>query len=161
MKKGVSPLIATVLLIGFTFSIGVLLLAWGTGMEKSHTSQVSEKGEKEVKCTFAHFKAPKELLFYNFSSSIPINLTIINTGSEPLYNFSFTVITDKETAPKTYIFEPTEQKTKANPLNVGNSWIVHLVPKGSGPSEGETLSEIIIKALCQDTFVKSYDLIIE
>ncbi len=157
MRKGVSPLIATVLLIALAFSLGVLMFAWGTEMQKSQTQQVYEKGEKEVKCTFANFKIPKELVFYNFSSSIPINLTIMNVGSEPLYNFSFTVITDKKTAPKTYIFVPDTQKTKGNPLAVGSSWVVHLTPSGSGPSPSETLSEIIVKAICQDTFVKTYE----
>ena len=92
-KKSASPLIATVLLIGFAFSIGIIFMSWLSESFKSHSSEISEKGEKEIKCTFASFKVPKNLIAYNFSVSQPhINLTIINTGSEKLYNFSFTVI---------------------------------------------------------------------
>ncbi len=156
--KGVSPLIGAVLLIAFVFSVGIIFMGWLTGVEKKHANYVAEKGEKQVKCVLASFKIIKDLTKYNFSSSVPINLTIINTGNQPLYNFTFTITTDKGILPKVYIFEPINQKTIDKPLGIGESWIVSLIPIDNSPSPGETLSEIYATALCQKTFTISYTL---
>src|SRR3989344_3845669 len=42
-KKGISPLIATVLLIGFTVALGVMVYLWLSG-----TLQVSNQGKKRI-----------------------------------------------------------------------------------------------------------------
>ncbi len=161
-KKSASPLIATVLLIGFAFSLGVIFMTWFSESFKSHSSEISEKGEREIKCTFASFKAPKFLVSYNFSVTPPhVNLTVINTGSEKLYNFSFTVITKRGEAVLSYIFVPLEQKTEKNPLEAGRSWVVTIIPQSYSPSSEETVKEIQISALCQKEFAVQYRVVLE
>ena len=39
-KRGISPLIATVLIIGFTVSLAAIILIWGQGLQKGMTDNV-------------------------------------------------------------------------------------------------------------------------
>jgi flagellin-like protein len=49
--KGISPMIATVLLIAFTVAIGGLISVWITGMTNTQTAQVTNQSASQVKCT--------------------------------------------------------------------------------------------------------------
>ena len=51
MKKGISPLIATVLLIAFTIAIAVIIMRWGTDFVKNITKSTEESTEMALKCT--------------------------------------------------------------------------------------------------------------
>lgn len=50
-KKGVSPLIATVLIIGFTIVIAALVITWGTNLFKKTQQQTGELSEINLACT--------------------------------------------------------------------------------------------------------------
>ncbi len=159
--KAVSPLIASVLLIAFVFSISLIITDWTTSIGKEKSEEIAKKGEKSVKCTFADFTIIKPLLTYNFSSKATINLTIRNSGKEPLYDFKFSVITDKNTLPKSYEFVALNQKTENEPLKPGEFWTFNLIPNGSSPQSGEKLSEIFVSAKCQTDFTISRSLVLE
>lgn len=154
--KAISPLIATVLLIAFTMSVAAIIVSWATGFEKTQTSYVGEKGEKQIKCTYADMDIRKDNVKYNFTPGyIWVNLTMFNRGSENLYNFSFFVITDKDI----YTFEPTNQKTEDSPLTprtaillTGNS------TAGRAPTTTETFQKLKVVALCQKDYKVWHDI---
>ena len=50
-KKGISPLIATVLIIGFTIVIAALVITWGTNLFKKTQQQTGELSEINLACT--------------------------------------------------------------------------------------------------------------
>ena len=150
--KSVSPLITSVLLIGFVAVVGIVLLGWLTGMSKEQSSEITKAGEKSVECTFANFKAPESLVKYNFSSSPYINVTIINTGKTELYNFSFLVLTTLDSYQKFYVFLPENQKTKEDPLKKGEIWTFNLLPLEDRPSPNERILKIHITAMCKEEF---------
>ncbi len=50
MKKGISALIATVLIIGFTIAIAAIILTWGTGYFKGLQKDVGESSEEQTEC---------------------------------------------------------------------------------------------------------------
>ncbi len=50
MKKGLSPLIATVLLIGITISMAALVMVWGQNLVKQTTEETGESATTEIKC---------------------------------------------------------------------------------------------------------------
>lgn len=50
MKKGLSPLIATVLLIGITISMAALVMVWGQDLIKRTTEETGESATTEIKC---------------------------------------------------------------------------------------------------------------
>ena len=49
-KKGISPLIATVLLIGFTVALAGVVITWGGGFIKNITSSTEERTESTLAC---------------------------------------------------------------------------------------------------------------
>jgi len=148
-KKAISPLIAAVLLIAFTMAVAAILASWITGFSKSQTGYVGGKAENQIVCTYASLDADKGDVSYNFST-VPstINVTVINSGSESLYNFTFIAKTNAGI----YMFEPTNQYTKANPLKKGLATVLKAVNKSASPSSAETLKELKIRALCKDDY---------
>jgi len=50
-KKGVSPLIATVLLIAFAVALGAVVMNWGKTYVEDQADKVGTKGDKDLACT--------------------------------------------------------------------------------------------------------------
>jgi len=50
-KKGISPLIASILLIGFTVALAAIVITWGSGFVQSITSSTEERTTKAIACT--------------------------------------------------------------------------------------------------------------
>lgn len=49
-KKGISPLIATVLILGFTVALAAVIMTWGTGFTKKMQTQTEETANVQVIC---------------------------------------------------------------------------------------------------------------
>ena len=49
-KKGISPLIATVLLIGFTVALAAVIMTWGLDYIKKTTEKTGETTEEQLSC---------------------------------------------------------------------------------------------------------------
>ncbi|MDP4012170.1 MAG: hypothetical protein Q8R00_01005 [Candidatus Nanoarchaeia archaeon] len=49
-KKGVSPLIATVLIIGFTVALAAMVMTWGSGFIKKTTEETEKSTAIALKC---------------------------------------------------------------------------------------------------------------
>ncbi len=49
-KKGISPLIATVLIIGFTIVLAAVVMQWGGSFVKQLTEEQAESAEAQTKC---------------------------------------------------------------------------------------------------------------
>ncbi len=77
MRKGISPLVAAVLLIAATMSIAGILAYWASGYV-STTLETSAKNETAIQCQFADFKIYN--CKYN-SSTLKLNLILENTRS--------------------------------------------------------------------------------
>jgi len=52
-RKGLSPLIATVLLIAFTVSIGAILMTWVSSLTKESTGEIGNKSSSIIDCNVA------------------------------------------------------------------------------------------------------------
>ncbi len=50
-KKGISPLIATVLLIGFTVALAAFVITWGGEFTRDITSDTKDRSSRTVACT--------------------------------------------------------------------------------------------------------------
>ncbi|HTZ41859.1 MAG TPA: archaellin/type IV pilin N-terminal domain-containing protein [Candidatus Omnitrophota bacterium] len=76
-KKGVSPIIATVLLIGLVIALGTIVFIWFRSFTQEAVTKFS--GENvELVCGDVQFEA-------SYTNG---NLAISNTGNVPIYNFS-------------------------------------------------------------------------
>jgi flagellin-like protein len=55
-RKGISPLISTVLLIGFSVALAAVVMTWGLDYIKGSTEQVGKKTEEYLTCTDMSYK---------------------------------------------------------------------------------------------------------
>ena len=89
--KGISPLVATVLLIAFTIAIGGVLLVWFSSLTTTQTGTVGTSGEKLADCASsavtireARFNATP-----GSSGSTLVNVTVsLIAGTEKVANFT-------------------------------------------------------------------------
>ncbi len=146
-KKAISPLIATVLLISFVIAVYSIISSWGTGFVNTIFNPISDRGPKQVQCTFANINVKKADVAYNFSGvSSSVNVTAYNSGSENLYNFSFIIITNSGV----YTFNPTNQYNETSPMAKGAAALFMTVNSSSGaPSGGEAFKTLKVTALCR------------
>jgi flagellin-like protein len=81
-KKGISPLIASVLLIGFTVALAVVVMTWGSGFVRDMTTSTERSAQSALKCTQLDFKITKLDCLGN-------KVTIENKGSIDIKSLSF------------------------------------------------------------------------
>jgi len=92
MNKGVSPLIATVLLIAFTIAVGGIISVWLTSFTTTTTQTVGKQSEAQIICGTGGI----QLSNVGFCSPI-LSGYITNTGSISLGNLTFTVLYNDNT----------------------------------------------------------------
>ena len=96
-KKGVSPLIATILLIAFAVALGAVVMSWGKNVESSSADVLSIE-----KCAHVNLKVEKvndvPQVFYGGTGSDGfVKFTIANTGSYDVDQLIVWVIGEKDT----------------------------------------------------------------
>jgi len=92
--KGISPLVATVLLIAFTVAVAGLLSNWLTGFASQSAQQVSSSSSVTLSCTYGGVSLGN--LKYNSTQN---NMTgyIENTGTVSIGNLSLQIIYTNKT----------------------------------------------------------------
>ena len=87
-KKGVSPLIATVLLIAFAVSLGAVVMNWGRGYVESTAEQAEAQSAEKISCSMdtsidiVQVGTKMKLCVDNTVVAEPeLKFTLINTGS--------------------------------------------------------------------------------
>ncbi|MEM3572938.1 MAG: archaellin/type IV pilin N-terminal domain-containing protein [Nitrososphaeria archaeon] len=85
-KKGISPLIATILLIAITIVIGALITAWSTTYVSSQTQMVGGGG---AACVYVGLRSSNCNL--NQSNATHLYLIIENTGTRSISEIKATV----------------------------------------------------------------------
>ncbi|RLG15509.1 MAG: hypothetical protein DRN71_01095 [Candidatus Nanohalarchaeota archaeon] len=79
-RKGVSPLIAAVLLIAFTMAIAAILTAWIAGFTQEHKDK-SEEFDKKISCAYSNIELDRDYakwdstnhIFYGFVSNTGVD----------------------------------------------------------------------------------------
>jgi FlaG/FlaF family flagellin (archaellin) len=130
--RGVSPFIATILLIAFSVAVGGLMMSWYMGLTKTQAGLVSNQTEQETTCNWGGIRVLTETIKCNFagngSSTNPeyLNFSVHNSGSINLYNLKVQVyvggiartydlyeVTTNLTFTPSYPLKPEEIKTVA------------------------------------------------
>ncbi|RMF54798.1 hypothetical protein D6745_04140 [Candidatus Woesearchaeota archaeon] len=91
-KKGLSPLIATVLLIAFAVGVASMVLVWGRGFFVDFMEQQGGEAEKAMQCL-------DEVKFVSLggwktgttANDNVVSVTVINTGSSNVTGMTLTV----------------------------------------------------------------------
>ena len=78
MKKGISPLIAVIMLIAFTMIVAGILAGWATQFVTTQRSELQFCSKAQILIQRAYFD----------DTTNDLNLAVYNTGSVPLSGFS-------------------------------------------------------------------------
>ena len=98
MRKGISPFIASVLLIAFTVAVAGILSGWFTSFTKTSTETVEEHAEEQLTCTYGGVK----IYDVTYSSANGyVSGFIKNTGTITLNNVNLTIICSTGTFDRT------------------------------------------------------------
>jgi flagellin-like protein len=95
--KGISPLIATILLIAFTVAVAGIISVWLTGFARTSTSTVGQESERQLICSYAALSLKS--VKYSSSSST-LSGIIENSGSVAIGNISLQIIYTNATTQK-------------------------------------------------------------
>ncbi len=90
MNKGISPLIASVLLIAFTLAIAGIYSGWINSLIKSTTTEVQQSSETRVTCSYGGI-ALSNLKYNTTASNGNITGTIENTDIIALGNIDIEI----------------------------------------------------------------------
>ncbi len=85
-SKGISTLVASVLLVAFTVAAFGIIMTWGTDFISSTTSDVSDQTDKDMDCIYAGLSVAKLKYCNHYLSG-----TIENTEMYTLNNITLTV----------------------------------------------------------------------
>jgi flagellin-like protein len=96
--KGISPMIATVLLIAFTVAVGGIVSIWITGFTSTTTEEVSKQSDVEVTCSYGGISVYSLSYCSNYLSGIVKNTNMIDIG-----NITVQVIFDNASTKKVYL----------------------------------------------------------
>jgi flagellin-like protein len=117
MRKGLSPLVATVMLIAITLGASALLGSWFASTIKIQTETIGESATKQINCTAAILDIV-DVICSSSNQSLKVALT--NIGSIELYNFSTLVKLNN-----TFYENSTGGPDSTNPLNPGEQTILN------------------------------------
>ncbi len=121
-KKGISPLIAAVLLIAFTMTIAGLLATWASSFMTQKTNNLSQSDQKVQKCLGINFDATSHVIDSSHRA-----LLINNVGAVDIKGINIDVIKSDYTTGTIYhnetIFIPVGsiKSIKINSSDVGES----------------------------------------
>ncbi len=160
--KGLSPLVAALLLIAFTVAVGSIISVWIGGLTIEQTKSTSASSDKLLKCSKSVlditqvqgkiFSSPKGTTYGDF------NVTFVySTGSEDLYNFTI-ALTDnggnviQNTTASNNIYYTNGTTTVA--FQPGNK--ATLILKFGTSLTNSPVTEALISAKCQSDYTISF-----
>ena len=149
-KKGVSPLIATILLIAFAVALGSVVMNWGLNLDL---------GSQGDRCRNVEIKIRNidgsEVCFGGVGANSYINFIIDNTGSTDLSGLAIWMIGDKGAKlfdidgialKKGSLFEKKDKSVPYDLSAYGNIKQVQFIPKIKTDQSADICSKNSIKA---------------
>ena len=96
-KKGVSPLIATVLLIAFAVALGAVIMNWGRSFVQERTTDVEETTKTETSCSLdvqlkvTEISGTPQVCYGGSGSNGYIEFTIENQGKKAIESLGIVI----------------------------------------------------------------------
>jgi len=84
-KRGISPLIATVLLVAFVITLAVLVFTWWDQVVKERAAKVGAESESQISCSLQIDFQVKDICFDAVTKFI--SFSVENDGDAPLHGF--------------------------------------------------------------------------
>ncbi|MBU0953718.1 MAG: type IV pilin [Nanoarchaeota archaeon] len=161
MRKGVDPLISTILLVALVVALAAFISPWAFNLAVDTTNQTTEETNMQIRCQNAAYDVDTTYGTNGFTFDIStasdiLSTRIVNTGLVNMYNFSFEVFfnsSDEGLVVKELSMNDTFQKTKALPLKPGASAVLRAI---FTEDLNGTLQKVKVRNLaCPSVFVES------
>ncbi len=159
--KGISPMIAVVLLIAFTIAVGGLVSIWLSNLSSTTTTTTGAATEKQILCAPSVLTVSEVTYTPNTTSagSDAVNITVkYNYGTEDLYEFNITLRDNKKQA---ITVKPNSTNYfKTSPFTPGSMVVWNILTNDTATVEtargstdlNDSLDLVRVSALCQDTY---------
>lgn len=100
-KKGISPLIATVLLIAFAVALGAVVMNWGKNYVQTTAIDAQKSGQAKQKCTetnieFVEVSGIPKICIDNPLNTTEVEFTLKNKAPHEIVDIEITVLGDNE-----------------------------------------------------------------
>lgn len=149
-KKGVSPLIATILLIAFAVALGSVVMNWGLSLSIGKSSDACRNVEIEIRNIDGI-----EACFGGFGQIGYINFIIDNAGSADISGLAIWIVGDKGTSlfdldnlmiRKGSLYDKKDKEVSYDFTQFGNIKQVQFIPKVKSANTIEICPKNAIKA---------------
>ncbi|MBI4168121.1 MAG: hypothetical protein HY515_04130 [Candidatus Aenigmarchaeota archaeon] len=151
MRKGLSPLIASVLLVAFTMAVAAIIVTWITGFTQQQTSNIGTRGERQVLCGYSVLSVDRDDVS---ATGTNFNVTVTYSGGTETLNITGFTLRDANGVTYTNI---TPLGSSATGLNwaVGESrkFINYNLTNNAVIPGGVALAEFKVTGLCQSQYV--------
>lgn len=139
--KAISPLIATVLLVSFTFTLAAILAGWGQNITTGKLGEAERKSQQQTACSGGILK------YLDTGSANPIMAgdrikALIEVDGVPLTNFTFELTLNSFDIK--YLTDTTNTSLAPGPRNRGT------IISESTTIPRENISLVAIKSNCND-----------
>ena len=149
-KKGVSPLIATVLLIAFAVALGSVVMNWGLNLNLGKSTDMCRNVEIKIRNIDI-----SEVCFGGFGPSGYVNFIIDNTGTIDISGLAIWIVGEKGTRlfdldkimiAKDSLYDKKDKEVSYDFSVFGNIKQVQFIPKVSSGQSTEICPKNAIKA---------------
>ena len=149
-KKGVSPLIATILLIAFAVALGSVVMNWGLNLNLGKSGDVCRNVEIKIRSADS-----SEVCFGGFGTNGYINFVIDNTGITDISGLAIWIVGDKGTKlfdldgiliKKGSLYDKNDKEIKYDFTAFGNIKQVQFIPKVKAEQAMDICPKNAIKA---------------
>jgi len=148
-KKGLSPLIATVILISIAVALGVIVLDWGRGYIKDTTKYAKDSYETSVACKMdvdldvVKIDGADQICYTNTTpTNFVIDMIIENKGRVDVYGVEITTISVEKKINLTKLTDLNIKRANPHKFNITHSdltfenlSIIKIAPIISGEDE--------------------------
>ena len=143
-KKGISPLIATVLIIGFTVALAAIIINWGTGFVRQTQVTTEQSANLQITCAQDVIFAISDACI----SGTDLVITVSNDGTQDIDEFIARVSNETTSAVGQIIIggadpfniNSTTVPTADIPNGVSRPSLVELIPRITLEGSQETCS---------------------
>ena len=148
-KKGVSPLIATILLIAFAVALGSVVMNWGLNLDLGKSADNCRNIEIKLRDINS-----AEACFGGFGQNGYINFVIDNTGAADISGLAIWIVGDKGTrlfeldniALKTgSLYDKKDKEVSYDFTAYGNIKQIQFIPKAKAEQTTEICSKNAVK----------------
>ncbi len=144
--KGLSPLVASVLLVAFTMAVAAIIVTWITGFTQQQTTVVAQRGDQQTKCAYSTLYVSRTDVSVIGNT---INLTVTYTAGTETLNITGIEVRDANGISYVNTTIPSTDNTTRN-IGLGSvTKFTNYILSGSLPG-GVSWNRVRVTALCQN-----------